>query len=91
MQKAFYNISEMAAILGLTPAAIYAHLSRKNFEAVPPPVYLGRRLAWPVMPSEEWIAQKVESVINCASQTKNVPHKIGRPTKVEANKRKNGK
>ncbi len=89
MQKAFYNINEMAAKLGMTAAAIYAHLSRKNFEAVPPPVYLGRRLAWPVVPSEEWIARKSETVANYGDNCK--PHKLGRPPKAEVRKKKYGK
>ncbi len=87
MRKAFYNIGEMAAILGLTVAAIYGHLTRKNFEAVPPPVYLGRRLAWPVDVADAWIQKKVESALLKAQSVPSAPRKIGRPTKAEAKAR----
>jgi predicted DNA-binding transcriptional regulator AlpA len=88
MHKAFYTISEMAAILGLTVAAIYGHLSRKNFDAVPPPVYLGRRLAWPVEVTEAWIQRKVEAAVTRAQSVETVPRKIGRPAKAETRARR---
>lgn len=47
MQK-LLNIGELADFLGFTVAAVSAHLHRKNWDAVPKPIKLGRRLAWPV-------------------------------------------
>lgn len=61
--KLLYNVNELAAILGSTVPAIHAHLARKNYDAVPPPVYLGRRLAWPVDAVDQWLAAKVQSAI----------------------------
>jgi hypothetical protein len=72
----------------LTVAAIYGHLTRKNFEAVPPPVYLGRRLAWPVDVADAWIQKKIESALLKAQSVPSAPRKIGRPTKAEAKARK---
>lgn len=43
LQKKFYNIEEMSAILGKSIASIYGHLARKQFDAVPVPMKLGRR------------------------------------------------
>ncbi len=43
METRFYNINEIAAILGLTVAAVHAHLVRRNYDAVPLPVRLGNR------------------------------------------------
>jgi predicted DNA-binding transcriptional regulator AlpA len=91
MQKAFYNIGEMAAILGLTVAAIYGHLTRKNFAAVPPPVYLGRRLAWPVEVTDAWVQEKISVATAKAQATQaaqNGPRRVGRPTKAEAKARR---
>lgn len=90
MIKAFYNINEMAAILGMTVASIYGHLARKNFDAVPPPVYLGRRLAWPTETSDAWIKNKIEKSLTKMENKQNTPHKKGRPTKAETRQKKRG-
>ena len=88
MQKAFYNISEMAAMLGLTVSSIHGHLSRKNYSAVPPPIHLGRRLAWPAEMTETWIRQRTEAALNKMAGAASEPRKIGRPTKAEIRARK---
>ena len=44
VQKKFYNIEELSTILGKSLAAVHGHLARKQFDAVPPPMKLGRRL-----------------------------------------------
>jgi len=92
MQKAFYNISEMAAMLGLTVSAIHGHLSRKNYSAVPPPIHLGRRLAWPAEVTETWVRQRSEAALTKMTNPEPEPRRIGRPTKAElrARKRKQG-
>ena len=45
VEKLFHYIEDMSIILGKTPASIYGHLARKQFDAVPQPIKLGRRLA----------------------------------------------
>lgn len=60
MDQKFYTINDMAGILGLTVSAIHGHLNRRNYHAVPIPVRLGRRLAWPVQLVDEWIRAKIE-------------------------------
>ena len=84
MQKAFYNISEMAAMLGLTVASIQAHLYRKNYEAVPPPVHLGRRLAWPSEATEAWVRRRTETALSKLPALETVKRPVGRPTKAES-------
>lgn len=59
MQKRIYNINELASILGFTVPAVHAHLARKNYDAVPPPFRLGRRLAWSVEAVDNWLAEKI--------------------------------
>lgn len=85
VEKRFYNIEELSTILGKSIASVHAHLARKQFDAVPPPIKLGRRLAWVVDAVEAWIAQKVNQAqpqveIHVPTQ----PRKRGRPTKAEA-------
>ena len=58
VQKRFYNIEELSTILGKSIAAVHGHLARKQFDAVPPPMKLGRRLAWLVESVDAWIDQK---------------------------------
>jgi len=78
--KLLYNVNELAAILGFTVPAIHAHLARKNFEAVPPPVYLGRRLAWPVEAVDQWLAAKVQSATaNSHYRKESLSRPVGRP------------
>lgn len=60
-QKIYYNINELADALGTTTPAIHAHLRRKNFDAVPQPQHLGRRLVWRIKDVEEWADQKTST------------------------------
>ena len=87
VQKRFYNIDELATILGKSIAAIHGHLARKQFDAVPPPLKLGRRLAWQVESVDAWIEAKVaEAQQNIASHQEFIQapaKKRGRPTKAE--------
>ncbi len=88
----FYYIEEMSAILGKTPAAIHGHLARKQYDAVPPPVKIGRRQAWLVEAVEEWINAKViVARVEVEKQMEFMrvnPVKRGRPTKTEEIKRR---
>ena len=91
VQKRFYNIEELSTILGKSIAAVHGHLTRKQFDAVPPPMRLGRRLAWLVESVDSWIEQKA---IQAAAQSEEyqklmqaTPKKLGRPTKVETKAR----
>jgi predicted DNA-binding transcriptional regulator AlpA len=60
MQK-LLNIGELADFLGFTVAAVSAHLHRKNWDAVPKPIKLGRRLAWPVEDVQAWVRDKIQA------------------------------
>jgi predicted DNA-binding transcriptional regulator AlpA len=88
IQKKFYNIEEMSALLGKSTNSIYGHLARRQYDAVPVPMKLGRRLAWLIEGVEVWIAEKARQaeamrekyyreVLNAQ------PKKRGRPTKAE--------
>lgn len=88
VQKKFYNIEELSTILGKSLAAVHGHLARKQFDAVPPPMKLGRRLAWLVESVDAWIEQKAVQAAAQSEEYQNLmtaaPKKRGRPTKAEA-------
>lgn len=52
------GVHELAEILGTTADAIRSNLRRKNYDAVPPPVRLGRRVVWTLRQIEEFISEK---------------------------------
>lgn len=87
VQKRFYNVEELATILGKSIAAVHSHLARKQFDAVPPPMKLGRRLAWLVDSVDDWIEQKALQASAQSEEHHNfmqaAPKKRGRPTKAE--------
>ena len=91
VQKRFYNIQELATILGKTVAAIHGHLARKQFDAVPPPMHLGRRLAWLVEYVDAWIEAKADKAAAQAEaylpSAQNSLKRHGRPTKAEVKAR----
>ena len=93
VQKRFYNIQELAIILGKSVAAIHGHLARKQFDAVPPPMHLGRRLAWLVEFVDSWIeAKAVKAAAQAEESMRGLSTKIqtsrrGRPTKAETKAR----
>ena len=84
MSKAFFNIQELAAMLGFTVSAIHSHLYRKNFDAVPPPIHLGRRLAWPTESTEAWVRQRIEAATRQLPEPDASKRHVGRPTKAES-------
>ncbi|BDQ37270.1 hypothetical protein SYK_16300 [Pseudodesulfovibrio nedwellii] len=55
------NIYEFAELLGTTSAAIRSHWQRRNFDAIPRPIHLGRRLGWPMQIVEDWLQKKIEA------------------------------
>jgi len=91
VQKRFYNIQELATIFGKSVAAIHGHLARKQFDAVPPPMRLGRRLAWLVEYVDGWIADKADKAAAQAaaylSSAQEPRMRRGRPTKAEVKAR----
>lgn len=93
VQKRFYNIEELSIILGKSIAAVHGHLARKQFDAVPPPMKLGRRLAWLVDSVDAWIEQKtLQAAMQLEEHQKlvqAVPKKRGRPTKTDIKVRSN--
>jgi predicted DNA-binding transcriptional regulator AlpA len=88
----FYYLEDMSALLGKSVLAIYGHLSRKQYDAVPPPMKLGRRLVWLVEMVDEWINAKVACAkYELEKQMKELqaaPRRRGRPTKAEARKKR---
>lgn len=64
MHKQLYTIGELASILGFSVSAVHAHLARKNYEAVPPPFRLGRRLMWSAEEVNKWLDEKIEKARN---------------------------
>ena len=91
VQKRFYNIEELSTILGKSIAAVHGHLARKQFDAVPPPMKLGRRLAWLVDSVDVWIDGKAAQAAAQAEGYKESiqapPRRRGRPTKMETKSR----
>ena len=87
VQKRFYNIQELATIFGKSVAAIHGHLARKQFDAVPPPMKLGRRLAWLVEAVDAWIDSKATQTAvqagACRECMQAPARRRGRPTKAE--------
>lgn len=83
----FYYIEDLAALLGKTTASIHGHLGRKQYDAVPPPLRLGRRLVWLVEAVDEWIRIKTtfaKAELERQMQAIEAPPKRrGRPTKTE--------
>ncbi len=86
-QKRFYYIGDMAVILGKTAGAIHGLLTRRQYDAVPPPMKIGRRQAWLVEAVEKWINAKVVvarlEVEKQMEFMRTNPTKRGRPTKAE--------
>lgn len=83
----FYNIEELSTILGKSIAAVHGHLARKQYDAVPPPMKLGRRLAWLVEAVDAWIDAKatqadIKANIDRGHSVAPVRRR-GRPTKAE--------
>jgi predicted DNA-binding transcriptional regulator AlpA len=91
VQKRFYNIQELATILGKSVAAIHGHLARKQFDAVPPPMRLGRCLTWLVESVDGWIdakaTQAAQQAEDCMVAMRTPPKRRGRPTKAEVKAR----
>jgi len=87
VNKRFYNIEELSIILGKSIASIHGHLARKQFDAVPPPIKLGRRLAWQVESVDAWIddksAQAEIRAKNSLGHALPPVRRRGRPTKAE--------
>uniref|UniRef100_I2Q0Z9 Putative transcriptional regulator n=1 Tax=Desulfovibrio sp. U5L TaxID=596152 RepID=I2Q0Z9_9BACT len=85
--KRFYNIEELSIILGKSIASIHGHLARKQFDAVPPPIKLGRRLAWQVESVNEWIDTKASQATpwkpTSPAQPAPPARRRGRPKKTE--------
>ena len=84
MNKLVYNIVEISELLGTTVSAIQGHLARKNFDAVPPPLRLGKRLVWPTSGVDEWFSKKIKqaqayaAVSQLSSSPSSIEQKRGR-------------
>ncbi|MDR1658974.1 MAG: hypothetical protein LBR94_01365 [Desulfovibrio sp.] len=53
-------------------SAIHGHLARKRFDAVPPPMRLGRRLAWLAESVDGWIDDKAAQAVVQAEEYRTV-------------------
>lgn len=60
MKTLFYTIDHVSSMLGLTRASVHGFLARHNYDAVPRPTRLGRRLAWPVETFDRWYQTKLQ-------------------------------
>jgi predicted DNA-binding transcriptional regulator AlpA len=79
MDKLVYTPAELATALGYgSEHAIYQHVHKRNYDAIPPPIRLGRRLVWSVETVREWLAAK-SSPKNSQIEQK---RKRGRPRKI---------
>ena len=77
------NVHELAEYLSTTVPAIYSHINRQNYIAIPRPIKLGRRLAWPMEIVDNWIRQKVADTekTQCRNTLDRPRRKRGRPRK----------
>jgi Predicted transcriptional regulator len=89
MLSRFLTSHKLAEELGCTVSSIYNHIHKKNFNAIPRPIRLGRKLVWTREAVEEWLQNKLEQTEESqpASESKPVA-KIGRPTKKEQRSRR---
>ncbi len=87
------GISKLAEILDCSISSIYSHIGRKNWDAVPKPMYRGRRLAWLQCDVDEWLLNKAGRAQEERSSV-TAPYekavRIGRPTKTESVQKKRG-
>jgi len=68
MEKLVYNIDELACALGFkSVGAVYKHVHRQNWDAIPPPVRLGSRLVWPCDKVKTWLNAKTDAGIEKAT------------------------
>ena len=54
------QIEELSEKLGFSVASIKAHLQRRNFDAIPPPIRLGRKRCWVEEAVDAWIDAKIK-------------------------------
>lgn len=79
MDKLVYTAAELASALGYpSEHAIYQHVHKKNWDAVPHPIRLGRKLVWYIDTVREWLAAKSHPENSLIEQQK---RKCGRPRK----------
>ncbi|MDL2259485.1 hypothetical protein LJB99_01215 [Deltaproteobacteria bacterium OttesenSCG-928-K17] len=86
------GIHKLAELLDCSPASIYSHIARKNWDAIPIPIRMGRRLAWMQTTVDEWFAAKTnfaELELKAEALAHHCPRRTGRPTKVEARAKNN--
>ena len=87
LERKFYYIEDMAKLLGKSVVSIHGHLGRKQYDAVPPPMRLGRRLVWLTQAVDEWIEIKLDlaraELREQMKEIQNIPRRRGRPTKAE--------
>jgi predicted DNA-binding transcriptional regulator AlpA len=92
LERKFYYIEDMAKLLGKSVMSIHGHLGRKQYDAVPPPMHLGRRLVWLTEAVDEWIDIKVDlaraELREQMKEIQGVPRRRGRPSKTETIRKK---
>lgn len=70
---------EAAEMLGMTPAALSCHVSRRNWSAIPRPLKIGGRFKWIESKIEEFVIGKWEE-----AQPVTAKRKPGRPQKTRS-------
>ncbi len=58
MTKRVLFVNDLAELLNTSPASVRSHLQRRNFHAIPKPIFLGNRVAWTFRQVELFLEQK---------------------------------
>jgi len=58
MNTKIIYINGLSQLLGVSPAAIHAHLRRHNYGAVPHPIRIGNKYAWITDDVDHWLREK---------------------------------
>lgn len=59
MAPQIIGIRKLAEMLDCSVASIYSHIARKNWDAIPAPIRIGKRLAWLQTSVDDWFASKL--------------------------------
>jgi predicted DNA-binding transcriptional regulator AlpA len=59
---------EAAERLGMSPQALSCHVSRRNWDAIPKPIMVGRRFKWIEEKLEEWLLERFDESVQSGMQ-----------------------
>ena len=87
MNTKIIYINGLSQLLGVSPAAIHAHLRRHNYGAVPHPIRIGNKYAWITDDVDHWLAEKKlfseQKKNESIDQYSNHQKTRGRPRKID--------